>query len=123
MSGVGLITGTAFFPIRPVWSVGSADSGCAGAVADFIFTGAGLVFNATRLISVCGLAAVLCTQPFVVHRSSVACGGVRQQPIKDAIRAPTSSILMHFTPLPQNAARLKNRTLLRRSWERYWATK
>jgi hypothetical protein len=61
VSGVGLITGVAFFPIRPVWLLGSANSGFAGAgaVVDFMIAGAGLVLNATRLISVCGLAAAL----------------------------------------------------------------
>src|SRR5262245_28565533 len=59
--GVGLITDVAFFPIRPVWSLSSLDSGFAGAgaVVDFRIAGAGLVLNATRLISVCGLAAIL----------------------------------------------------------------
>jgi hypothetical protein len=56
VSGVGLITGVA---VRPVWSAGSVDSGFAGAVVDFMIAGARLVLNATRLISVCGLAAVL----------------------------------------------------------------
>src|SRR5262249_11870554 len=61
VSGVGLITDLAFFPIRPVWSLGSLDSGFAGAgaVVDLRIAGAGLVLNATRWISVCGLAAVL----------------------------------------------------------------
>jgi hypothetical protein len=68
VSGAGLTTEVALLPMRPVWSFFSArvgagsgaDIGATGAaVMDFVFAVAGLGLNATRLISACGLAAVL----------------------------------------------------------------
>src|SRR5262249_51035561 len=60
VSGAGLITGVAFFPIKPVWSVEfDSDRAGTGTIADFVLAGRELVLSATRLISVCGLAVVL----------------------------------------------------------------
>ena len=94
--------------MRPIWSVGSADAGsgaAVGAAIGFAFAVARPNLNAIGFSVTCGCAAVFWMQPFEVHRSSMACCGVRQQPTKAAIKAPINSVLTQFTPLPQNPTR------------------
>jgi hypothetical protein len=62
----------------------------------FVVARLGLIGGA-GFSSIGGLAAVLYKQPFEVHPSSIACGGIGQlQPIKVANRAPMRSVLMQF---------------------------
>jgi len=66
---------------------------------NFTFAVAGPGLNDTGFSSTGGLAAVLWIQPLEVQRSSDACGGARQQPIKVANKAPMTSNLIQFPPL------------------------
>ncbi|MGB3659608.1 MAG: hypothetical protein WBA14_16970, partial [Pseudolabrys sp.] len=110
---IELIGEFAALSMRPVWSVGSADAGSGapvGAAIGFAFAVARPNLNAIGFSVTCGCAAVFWMQPFEVHRSSMACCGVRQQPTKAAIKAPINSVLTQFTPLPQNPTHLSQKT-------------